>query len=313
MVQLGANRYGKAEVRVLRVARGAGPGGGDAIRDWNVSTSLSGDLAAAHLTGDNSAVLTTDTQKNTVYAFAQRLGPVPPEVLAMELAAHFTGTQPQITRARVAVEEFGWAPVGESRHSFARTGELTRACRVVHDCGSGVSVVAGIEDLTVLNTTNSEFRGFPRDEYTTLEETRDRMLATQVSAWWRYRGPVSSGPRSPGSGPPGSGPPASGSPGLDWDAAFEVAREALLSAFSETYSYSLQQTLYAIGERIIEAVPDVCEVRLALPNKHHYLVDLAPFGLPNDNEVYYPGDRPYGLIEGTVLADDAPDAGPAWT
>ena len=298
MVQLGANRYGKAEVRVLRVARGAGPGGGDVIRDWNVSTSLSGDLAAAHLTGDNSAVLTTDTQKNTVYAFAQRLGPVPPEVFGMELAAHFTGTQPQITRARVAVEEFGWAPVGESRHSFARTGELTRACRVVHDCGSGVSVVAGIEDLTVLNTTNSEFRGFPRDEYTTLEETRDRMLATQVSAWWRYRGPVSSGP---------------GSPGVDWDATFEVAREALLSAFSETYSYSLQQTLYAIGERIIEAVPEVCEVRLVLPNKHHYLVDLAPFGLPNDNEVYYPGDRPYGLIEGTVLADDAPDPGPAWT
>jgi len=91
-----------------------------------------------------------------------------------------------------------------------------------------------------------------------------------------------------------------------------VARKALLSAFTETYSYSLQQTLYAIGEQIIEAVPAVCEVRLALPNKHHYLVDLAPFGLANDNEVYYPGDRPYGLIEGTVLADDAPDPGPAW-
>ena len=298
MVQLGANRYGKAEVRVMRVARGAGPGGGDVIRDWNVSTSLSGDLAATHLTGDNSAVLATDTQKNTVYAFAQRLGPVPPEVFGLELAAHFTGTQPQITRARVTVEEYGWAPVGESRHSFARTGELTRACRVLRDRGSGVSVVAGIEDLIVLNTTNSEFWGFPRDDYTTLAETRDRMLATQVSAWWRYRGPVASGP---------------GPSGVDWDAAFEVAREATLSAFSETYSYSLQQTLYAIGERIIEAVPDVCEVRLALPNKHHYLVDLAPFGLPNDNEVYHPGDRPYGLIEGTVLADDAPDAGPAWT
>jgi urate oxidase len=297
MVQLGANRYGKAEVRVMRVARGADPGGGDVIRDWNVSTSLSGDLAATHLTGDNSAVLATDTQKNTVYAFAQRLGPVPPEVLGMELAAHFVGTQAQITRARVAVEEYGWAPVGESRHSFARTGELTRACRVVHDEEDGVSVVAGIEDLTVLNTTNSEFWGFPRDEYTTLEETRDRMLATQVSAWWRYRG---------------AGPSDGRSPGPDWDAAFGVARQALLSAFSETYSYSLQQTLYAIGERIIEAVPDVCEVRLALPNKHHYLADLAPFGLPNDNEAYYPGDRPYGLIEGTVLADDAPDPGPAW-
>ena len=175
----------------------------------------------------------------------------------------------------MTIEEYGWAQVGESRHSFARTGELTRACRVVHDRGSGVSVVAGIEDLTVLNTTNSEFWGFPRDEYTTLEETRDRMLATQVSAWWRYRGPrVERGP---------------GLRGVDWDAAFEIAREATLSAFSETYSYSLQQTLYAIGERIIEAVPDVCEVRLALPNKHHYLVDLAPFGLPNDNEVYHAG------------------------
>jgi urate oxidase len=298
MVALGANRYGKAEVRVVRVARAAGPGGGDVLRDWNVSTSLSGDLAATHLTGDNSAVLATDTQKNTVYAFAQRLGPVPPEVLGMELAAHFVGTQPQITRARVAIEEYGWAPIGESRHAFARSGELTRACRVVHDQEDGVSVVAGLADLTVLNTTNSEFWGFPRDEYTTLAETRDRMLATQVSAWWRYRW---------------AGPSDGRSPSPDWDAAFGVAREALLSAFSETYSYSLQQTLYAIGERIIEAVPDVCEVRLALPNKHHYLVDLAPFGLPNDNEVYYPGDRPYGLIEGTVLADDAPDPGPAWT
>ncbi len=115
MVQLGANQYGKAEVRVLRVARGTGPGGGDVIRDWNVSTSLSGDLAATHLTGDNSAVLATDTQKNTVYAFAQRLGPVPPEVFGMELAAHFVRSQPQVTRARVAIEEYGWAPVGERR------------------------------------------------------------------------------------------------------------------------------------------------------------------------------------------------------
>ena len=302
MVQLGANRYGKAEVRVMRVARGAGAGGGDVIRDWNVSTSLSGDLAATHLSGDNSAVLATDTQKNTVYAFARKLGPVPPEVLGMELAAHFVDSQPQITRARVALQEYGWAPVGESRHSFARTGELTRGCRVVHDSGSGVSVVAGIDDLVVLNTTNSEFWGFPRDEYTTLEETRDRMLATQVSAWWRYRGGDLRG----------GGARGTAAPEVDWDAAFGVAREALLSAFSETYSYSLQQTLYAIGERIIEAVPEVCEVRLALPNKHHYLVDLAPFGLANDNEVYYPGDRPYGLIEGTVLADDAPDPGPAW-
>lgn len=287
MVQLGANQYGKAEVRVLRVARGADTGGGDVIRDWNVSTSLSGDLAATHLTGDNSGVLTTDTQKNTVQAFASRLGAVEPEVLGLELAAHFTGSQPQISRARVAVSEYGWDRLGP--HSFARNGSLTRSVRVVHDQALGASVVSGIEQLIVLNTTDSEFWGFPRDEYTTLAETTDRILATEVSAWWRYRGVDT-----------------------DWAAAFGEARQALLAAFSGTYSYSLQQTLFAMGKRVIAEVPAVCEVRLALPNKHHYLVDLAPFGLANDGEVYYPGDRPYGLIEGTVLADDAPDPGPAW-
>lgn len=289
MVQLGANRYGKAEVRVMRVGRGAGPAGEDVIRDWNVSTSLSGDLAATHLTGDNSGVLTTDTQKNTVYALASRLGPVEPEVLGLELAAHFVRSQPQITRARVTVEEYGWDRIGSTGHSFARSGVLTRATRIVHDAVAGPSVLSGIAGLTVLNTTDSEFWGFPRDEYTTLAETTDRILATEVSAWWRYR-----------------------DPDTDWAAAFAAARQALLDAFSGTYSYSLQQTLFAMGSRIIAEVPAVCEVRLALPNKHHYLVDLAPFGLANDRAVYYPGDRPYGLIEGTVLADDAPDPGPAW-
>jgi urate oxidase len=290
MVQLGANRYGKAEVRVVRVARGAAADGGDVIKDWNVSTSLSGDLTATHLTGDNSSVLATDTQKNTVYALAKRLGAVEPEVLGLGLAAHFVGSQKAITRARIAIEEYGWERVGATGHSFARGGDVTRTATVVHDSGLGTSVVAGIEKLIVMNTGGSEFWGFPRDEYTTLAETKDRILATQVSARWRYRGTD-----------------------VDWAAAFAGARHALLAAFSGTYSYSLQQTLYAIGERIIAAVPAVCEVRLALPNKHHFLVDLAPFGLENDREVYLAADRPYGLIEGTVLADDAPDAGIAWS
>jgi urate oxidase len=180
-----------------------------------------------------------------------------------------------------------------------------RGTVVVHDAQLGTSVVSGVEDLVVLNTTGSEFWGFPRDEFTTLGEATDRMLATKVSAWWRYRGAAVGGTVG-----------AVGTGGVDldtdWGAAHAAALQALLAAFADTYSYSLQQTLYAIGTRIIETVPSVCEVRLALPNKHHFLVDLEPFGLPNDNEVYYAADRPYGLIEGTVLADDADDAGLAW-
>lgn len=293
MVQLGANRYGKAEVRVVRVARGAAPDGSDLIKDWNVSTSLSGDLADSHLTGDNAKVLPTDSQKNKVYALSKELGAAEPETFALELASFFVTSQEPISRARVSIEEYGWTPIGVGGYSFARSGQLTRTATVIHDAGLGTSVVSGIKDLIVLNTTASEFWGYPKDPYTTLPETKDRILATQVNARWRFRGDAIGD--------------------TDWAAAFETAKSTVLETFAGTYTYSLQQMLYAIGSAIIAAVPEVCEVRLALPNRHHFVVDLAPFGLENDREVYVAADRPYGLIEGTVLADDAPGPGVAWT
>jgi len=289
MVRLGANRYGKAEVRVVHVGRGAGPGGSDVVRDWNVSTALSGELDGTHLTGDNSAVVATDTQKNTVYALAHKLGGIEPEAFALELAAHYLSTQPAISRARIAIQEYPWTPISANGHSFARAGQYTRSATVVSDADLGASVVGGIEDLVVLNTTGSEFWGFPRDEYTTLADAYDRMLATTVTAQWRLREPAA-----------------------DWAATFDAARAAMLDAFTQP-SKSLQQTLYGMGSAILGAVPGICEVRLALPNKHHFVVDMDAFGIANENEVYYAADRPYGLIEGTVLADDAPDAGIAWT
>jgi urate oxidase len=294
MVRLGPNSYGKAEVRLVRVARGASPAGGDVIKDWNVSTSLAGDLAAASLLGDNAHVLPTDSQKNKVYALAKELGGVvEPEPFGLELASFFVSSQQPITRARISIEEYGWSPIGATGYSFARSGGLVRTTTVVVDQVLGASVVSGVRDLVVLNTTGSEFWGYPKDPYTTLPETKDRILATEVSARWRYR------PETVDSG--------------HWGSSFAAAKAALLSAFSGTYSYSLQQTLYAMGSRVLADVPEACEVRLALPNRHHYLVDLSPFGLENANEVYNAGDRPYGLIEGHVLADDAPDAGLAWS
>jgi urate oxidase len=292
MVQVGANRYGKAEIRVVRVARGTGPGGCDVIRDWNVSTSLSGDLDDSHLTGDNAKVLPTDSQKNRVYALAKELGAVEPETFALELAAFFVASQEPISRAKVTVEEYGWTPIGTTGYSFARSGDLVRTTTVVHDADAGTTVVSGIKDLIVLNTTESEFWGFPRDAHTTLAETTDRILATAVNAQWRFR------------------PEAIAA--ADWAATFATARQTILGTFAGTHSYSLQQMLYALGSAVLAAVPELCEARLALPNKHHFIVDLAPFGLDNDREVYHADDRPYGLIEGSVLADDAPDAGLAW-
>jgi urate oxidase len=294
VVHLGANRYGKAEVRLVRVTRGAGPSGEDLLRDWNISMSLSGDLADSHLTGSNAKVLPTDSQKNKVYALAKELGgDVEPETFGLELGSFFVSSQEPITRARVSVEEYGWTPIGATGYSFARSGDLVRTTAVHVDAVLGTSVVSGLKDLTVLNTTASEFWGYPKDAYTTLPETRDRILATSVHASWRFR-------------------PDAVAAGVDWGAAFSLAKSTILETFSGTYTYSLQQALLGIGTALLAALPSVCEVRLALPNKHHYLVDLAPFGLSNEREVYLAGDRPYGLIEGTVLADDAPDDGLAW-
>jgi urate oxidase len=275
------------------VARGAASDGGDLIRDWNVSTFLSGDLADSHLTGDNAKVLPTDSQKNKVYALAKELGAVEPEAFAIELASFFTSSQDAISRARISIDEYAWVPIGATGYSFARSGELVRTTTVIRDVDSGTTVVSGIKDLIVMNTTASEFWGYPKDPYTTLPETNDRILATAVNASWRFR--------------------PSAIAGRDWGAAFTVARQTVLDTFAATYTYSLQQMLYAIGGAVLTAVPEVCEVRLALPNKHHFAADLSPFGLANDREVYFAADRPYGLIEGAVLADDAPDPGIAWT
>ena len=295
MVHLGANHYGKAEVRLVRVTRGTGPGGADLLRDWNISTSLSGDLADSHLTGSNAKVLPTDSQKNKAYALAKELGrDVEPEAFARELASFFVASQEPITRARVSVDEYGWTPIGATGYSFARSGDLVRTTTVHVDSALGLSVVSGLRDLTLLNTTASEFWGYPKDAYTTLPETDDRVLATSVNASWRFR-------------------PEAVTDGPDWGAAFSLAKSTILATFAFSYTYSLQQMLYSIGAALLDAVPAICEVRLALPNKHHYLADLAPFGLSNDREVYLAGDRPYGLIEGTVLADDAPEDALAWT
>jgi urate oxidase len=293
MVQIGVNRYGKAEIRVVRVARGAGPDGSDVLRDWNVSTSLCGDLADSHLTGDNAKVLPTDSQKNKVYALAKELGAVEPETFALELAPFFTSSQEPISRARISIDEYGWNPIGATGYSFARAGDLVRTTTVIHDVALGTSVVSGIKDLIVMNTTSSEFWGYPKDSYTTLPETKDRILATAVNASWRFWPDTFDR--------------------VDWGTAFGCAKQTILETFAGTYSYSLQQMLLTIGSALMTAVPEVCEVRLTLPNKHHFIVDLSPFGLDNDREVYHADDRPYGLIEGSVLADFAPEPGLAWT
>jgi urate oxidase len=285
-VVLSQAQYGKAEVRLLHVDRSDER---HEITDLNVSIALAGGLADTYLTGDNSGVLTTDAQKNTVYAFARKFGVRPVEEFGLRLATHFAGIGP-VERAQVRIEEYGWQriPVGGTphAHSFERQAG-TRVASVIAHADGDSEVVAGVTDLVLLKSSGSEFRGFLVEEYTTLEPTEDRILATAVRGHWRIAGRDA-----------------------EWDAAFRGARAALVEAFAATHSLSLQQTLYAMGEAVLAARPEVCEVRLSLPNKHHFLVDLGPFGLDNRGEVFFAADRPYGLIEGAVQRAGAPAGDP---
>ncbi|MEU3930842.1 factor-independent urate hydroxylase [Streptomyces sp. NPDC029044] len=290
---LGQNQYGKAENRVVKITR---DGATHHIKDLNVSVALSGDMDEVHYSGSNANVLPTDTTKNTVYAFAKEHGIESAEQFGIHLARHFVTSQEPIHRARIRIEEYAWERIeasdttsqfigaDEVKHSFVRKGQEVRLTQITYD-GEKWEVVSGLKDLVVMNSTNSEFWGYVKDKYTTLKEAYDRILATEVSGRWRFNW-TDDEQRMP-----------------HWEKSYEQVRKHMLQAFAETYSLSLQQTLYQMGSRIINHRSEIDEVRFSLPNKHHFLVDLEPFGLKNDNEVYYAADRPYGLIEATILRD----------
>lgn len=288
-ISLGDNQYGKAEVRMVHVDR-SGPR--HRITDVTVTSRLRGHFAATHETGDNSAVIATDTQKNTVYALARLGGVGAVEDFALRMARHFVDGFEQVTGARQEVEQHGWERIvtddGEHDHAFRRGSGETRTA-VVTKTGDEEIVVSGISGLVVLKSTGSEFHGFPDVPYTSLVETDDRILATEVTARWRHLGTE-----------------------VDWDAAHAGVRAVLLDRFARTHSLSLQQTLYAMGRGVLEAHPGIAEIRFSMPNRHHFLVDLEQWGLDNPHEVWFAADRPYGLIEAAVVRDDVPPADHAW-
>jgi urate oxidase len=278
VIELGPNRYGKSGIRVVKVTRHADR---HEVRDLTVGIALEGDFAAAHVEGDNANVVATDTMKNTVYAFAREHLTGAIERFGLVLGRHFLGLDP-VERATVSIDEHRWVRVptddGPAPDAFFRSGDFTRTA-VVSATQAGTSVEAGIRDLTVMKTAKSAFAGFPRDEYTTLPDVDDRIMATMISASWRFGGHAEH---------------------VDFDASFDAVGATLLDVLAEHHSPSVQASVWIVGRAILERHPEVDEVRMSLPNLHHWLVDLAPFGQPNEDEIFVATREPHGLIEATV-------------
>ena len=289
-VTLGHNQYGKAETRVVRVFRDTEP---HEIVDYNVSVALVGDFADVHLTGDNTKCLTTDATKNTVNAYAKEAGDAvrQPESFGIALAKHFVDDVEPGDRGRIKLEAYPWDRLRTNGsphpHAFARRGSYVRTATVTYDDARPLWVVSGVRDLVVLKTTDSEFHAFYEERYTTLQADE-----------------------RPGHGDLGHRPVAAHRQRHRLGA---VLRRVLLDAertFAGHHSLALQQTPLRDGREHHREQPEIAEIRFSLPNKHHFVIDLSPFGLENKNEVFHADDRPYGYIEGTIRRDDAPNPGP---
>ena len=271
------HHYGKARVRVLKVFRN---GPRHAVKELEVQVMLQGDFDASFTRADNRLVVATDSIKNTVNVFAKRFLGAETEEFGLALGGHFLKTYRHVSRVEVGLTEHCWAriPVGGKphAHSFSEKGAARPFVKIA--CTRKVRLVeSGIKDLLVLKTTASGFENFLRDEFTTLPETNDRILATKMEAVWTYR-------RKPGS----------------YSRTNEKILDAMLAVFAKNYSPSVQVTLFQMGEAALKAAPEISKVHIAMPNKHCLLINLKPFGLENKNELFVPTDEPHGQIEGTV-------------
>jgi urate oxidase len=279
--ELGENRYGKSRIRLVTVRRRPER---HELRDMTVAVALEGDFDAVHTAGDNTGVIATDTMKNTVYAFARDRLTASPEAFGLELARHFAG-YPVVERATIDITEHAWSRVteggSEAPDAFVRSGELTRLATIAVDRSGASEVQAGVDDLTVMKTTKSAFKGFDRDPFTTLRDTDDRLMATKVRATWGYGSKAADRM-------------------LDFDGSWERARATLLRSFAEHFSPSVQASIWIMGTAMLDAEPAIDWVRMVLPNLHHWRVDLSPFGLDNPGEVFVSTTEPHGLIDATV-------------
>jgi urate oxidase len=276
-MKLVSHHYGKARVRVMKVSR---RGARHELKELDVRILLSGAFETSYTRGDNSLVVPTDTMKNTVNVLAKKHLGVGTEDFGLVLGRHFLDTYPQIGAVEIDLAERRWEriPVGRKPHphSFLEKSPARPLAKITAS-REGIVVSSGIENLLVLKTTASGFAGYAKDPLTTLPETRDRIFATQLKAMWTFR-------RAP----------------RNYAKTNEKILARMLEVFAENFSPSVQTTLYQMGEAALGTAPEISQIRIEMPNKHCLLINLAPFGLKNENEIFVPTDEPQGQIEGTI-------------
>ena len=278
MARLGENRYGKARVRLSRITRTADR---HDFNEWTVRVLLQGDFESSFTAADNSNILPTDTMKNTVYSIARSSSAATIEEFAMELGDYLLSNNPQVSKASIEIDEKCWERLkldtDPEATTFKLAGPELQTVQAERERGGGWVVASGVDGLTILKSTKSAFTGYIKDRLTTLKPATDRIFGTRATIKWDYVSPT---PK------------------------FSEVRvriiTALLKEFAAHHSMSVQHTLFDMGKAALGAAPEIARIHLTMPNLHHLLADLSPFGQDNPNHIFVPIDEPHGYIEATI-------------
>jgi urate oxidase len=274
------NSYGKSRVRLSKITRRPDR---HEFKECTVDIRLEGDFEASYTRGDNSRIVATDTMKNAVYALARTQTLADLESFGLTLSDHFMANYAHVAKVVVELADLPWQRLviggREHPHAFIGGGSERRICLVTRT-RQEKRIESGLDGLRLLKTTDSAFKGFLRDAYTTLPETDDRIFATMLSAQWRY-----------------------GVNQANWGDCHRRIRQAMIDVFANHHSLSVQQTLHAMGTAALDSGPEIRQITLTMPNQHRLLVNLTPFGLDNPNEIFVATDEPFGLISAALTRE----------
>jgi urate oxidase len=277
-MKLQSNRYGKARVRVFKKIKKDGV---HFPKELDVKTLLEGDFGDSYTKDDNQKIIATDSIKNTTNVIAYRQLGTETEPFAMALCQHYLQKYSHVISVNVETLERVWerqmVDGNPSGTNFVGTSKGIPWTRTV-GTRDLIETTSGIRELVLLKTSGSAWEDFLRDDLATLPDTNDRLLATSLTARWVYQ-------KAPES----------------YATANAKIIEVMLEAFSTRFSPSAQSTQYHMGEAALNACPEIKQISLTMPNLHYLVIDLTPFGIQNDKELFLPTDSPQGWIEATVV------------
>ena len=242
---------------------------------------LHGDFESSFIEADNSRILPTETMKNTVYSLARDSKAVTIEEFSTESGDYLLDNNPQVTKASVEIDEKAWERMAidgaPEATTFKLSGPELHTVHAVRERGGAWSITGGVDGLVILKTAKSAFAGYIKDKLTTLKPATDRIFGTRAKVKWEY---------------------AAGSPDHAQVRARIIA--APLKKFAAHDSMSVQHTLFDMGKAALAAAPEIARITLTMPNLHHLLADLSPFGQDNPSHIFVPIDEPHRYIEATI-------------